>query len=82
MTMIDVKTVWATESPSSHDKDGSNKRTQAPRSRFGLDVLPPSGIDVSAPRSATARGLLYRITIKYVIYEQIGHLTKTLLLLL
>lgn len=40
MTIIDAKTVWATASLASHDEDRSNKRAQAPRSRFGVKRPP------------------------------------------
>ncbi|MDT3379620.1 hypothetical protein RNI52_19985 [Labrys neptuniae] len=40
MTIIDFKTVWATASFASHNEDRSNKRAQAPRSRFGVKRPP------------------------------------------
>lgn len=77
MTIIDTKTVWATASPSAMTRTVQTSVRKRPAPVSGK---PPSGIDVNAPRSATAPGSLYRMTIKYVKTEQICRLPKALLL--
>ncbi len=80
MTIINAKTVWATASLASHDEDRSNKRAQAPRSRFGVRRPPPSGNGVRRAAKCRDIGSLYRTSLKYGITEQTRHLPKALLL--